>query len=209
MKFLFQIIAAIALLVVVVEASPTYVGVKRMTNADRLKRGLGPAPPVFKRTVPGRRSYLPTRASVAKRGSPSPAAAPPAPTKYVLSPALYSTSSHTIFFAATSDALKLEIRLVSRTGLFKTPSLDREQCFFVPLALTHGEFFRSGVTVNSSIDPLAVSFSTTQGSSGPFDITATVRLLLAASSVCSSHEAFHRMRPSPLLSRSVVSAVLL
>ncbi|TCD71855.1 hypothetical protein EIP91_003198 [Steccherinum ochraceum] len=137
MNFLFQILAAIALLVVVAEASPTYVGVKRMTNADRMKRGLGPAPPVFKRVVPGRRSNLPTRAFVAKRGSPSPSAVPPAPTKHIGRIEVRNTTGFTYGFVQNT---------VSGP---------------------------SGVTLNSTIDPLAVSFSTSQGSSGPFDITAT------------------------------------
>ncbi|THH32470.1 hypothetical protein EUX98_g1720 [Antrodiella citrinella] len=140
MKVFLYILAAVALLVSVTDASPAYIGMKRMTNADRLKRGLGPAPPVLRRVIPGR-SLTPTRLFAAsKRGSPSPSISP---------------VPHAV---PTPHVGRIEVR--NTTGF----------SFGYVENTVSGV---SGVTVNSSIEPLAVTFSTTSGSSGPFDITAT------------------------------------
>ncbi|KAI0788761.1 hypothetical protein C8Q75DRAFT_734034 [Abortiporus biennis] len=76
MQFLSTILTFFLFLLPLINAAPASpIGEisKRMTNAQRLSRGLGPAPPVFKRIVPGR--DLPTR-TAEKRAAPSPSSFP-------------------------------------------------------------------------------------------------------------------------------------
>lgn len=72
MRFFTEIFTLFAILAsYTVCAAPTQAGVvRRLTNAERFARGLGPAPPVFKRVLPG--VETPTRAyEVEKRAKPS------------------------------------------------------------------------------------------------------------------------------------------
>lgn len=72
MRFFTEILTLFAILAsYTVYAAPAQVGVvRRLTNAQRMARGLGPAPPVFKRVLPGHET--PTRAyEVEKRAKPS------------------------------------------------------------------------------------------------------------------------------------------
>ncbi|KAI0073513.1 hypothetical protein K474DRAFT_1710642 [Panus rudis PR-1116 ss-1] len=72
MRFVVFILALVSLFTAVVSAAPGIGGTpaKRMTNAERLARGLPPNAPIFRRALPGR-DLTPTRAYAAKRGSPS------------------------------------------------------------------------------------------------------------------------------------------
>lgn len=78
MRFFKELITVFALLAsYTVYAAPAEVGIaRRMTNAQRLARGLGPAPPVFKRVLPGR-AETPTRSFDEEKRSPKPSATPP------------------------------------------------------------------------------------------------------------------------------------
>jgi len=72
MRLVFSI-AALLLFLSVISARPfpyRNSPIRRVTNAERLKRGLGPMPPMFKRVLPG--GQLPTRTTAAKRAAPSP-----------------------------------------------------------------------------------------------------------------------------------------
>lgn len=76
MRYFTVIVTLFALLAsYTANAAPAEVGVRRLTNAERLARGLGPAPPVFKRVLPGRET--PTRAYDAEKRNPKPSNSPP------------------------------------------------------------------------------------------------------------------------------------